>query len=92
MRIETSEQFLRESGIANPPPVLGKSEVFEGRPAMEIDRIRQLELQTIPKPRLFYIGSATAGGASSAGGALGGAGGPAGAAGGASSQPGSGFN
>ncbi len=91
LRVETSEQFLREMGIENPPPILARAESFEGRPAVEIDRIRQLELQSIPKPRLFYIGSATAGGAAG-GGVPGGAGGAAGGAGATTTQSGNGFN
>lgn len=77
MRMDNSEQFYRDLAIPNPPPVLSRAEVFIGRPAVEVERIRTLELQSIPRPRLFYIGSATA-----AGGAGGGAGGATGTAGG----------
>jgi hypothetical protein len=86
MRVDVSEQFLREMGIPNPPAVLARAELFEGRPAVEVDRIRQLELQSIPKPRLFYIGSATAGGGAG-GGVAGGAGAPTGGAGATTTAP-----
>ncbi|WP_157606192.1 hypothetical protein [Schlesneria paludicola] len=79
-RVELAEQFYRESGIVNPPVILARFDSFEGRPAVEVDRIRQLELQSIPRPRLFYIGAATAG-AGAGGGVPGGAGGPTGGAG-----------
>lgn len=68
LRVTTAEQFLRESGIPNPPAVATRAEVFVGRPAVEVDRIRQLELMSIPRPRLFYIGSATAVGGAGGGG------------------------
>ena len=73
LRVEASEEFYREMNIPDPPAILAKAEIFGGRPAVEVDRIRQLEIQSIPKPRLFYIGSATAGGA--AGGGIAGGGG-----------------
>ena len=79
-RVRLAEQFYRESGVMNPPTILARPDTFEGRPAVEVDRIRQLELQSIPRPRLFYIGSATAGGGAG-GGVAGGAGGPTGGAG-----------
>lgn len=47
------------------PPVLLTHDFFIGRPAIEIDTLRRLELQAIPQPRLFVI---SAGGQSSAGG------------------------
>ena len=84
LRAESIEEYFREMAIPNPPPVLTRAENFEGRPAVEVDMIRQLELKSIPRPRLFYIGSATAGGGTNGGasGAVpGGAGAPAGGAG-----------
>jgi hypothetical protein len=80
LRVANSESFYRDMGIPNPPPVLARVDMFEGRPAVEVDRIRQLELQSIPRPRLFYIGAATAG-AGGGGGVPGGAGAPTGGAG-----------
>ena len=68
LRLEKADEFYREMAIPNPPPILSKADVFLGRPAAEVDRIRQLELQTIPRQRLFYIGSATAGGIMGGGG------------------------
>ena len=87
MRAEATEEFFREMAIANPPAVVARPDFFEGRPAVEVDRIRQLELLSIPKPRLFYIGSATAG-AGAGGGVAGGAGGPVGGAGATTTQNG----
>ena len=88
LRLENAEEFYREMGIPNPPPIIARVENFDGRPAVEVDRIRTLELNAIPRPRLFYIGSATA--AQSGGGAAGGAGGPTGGAGATSTSGGSG--
>jgi len=74
LRLQITEQFYRDMGIPNPPPILARAEVFVGRPAVEVDRIRQLELQSIPRQRLFFIGSATSAsmGGGVSGGALGG--------------------
>lgn len=73
LRIANTEQFLRETGSQNIPPIIAKYETFLGRPANEVDRLRTLELQSIPRPRLFIIGRSGTGGA--AGGASGGTGG-----------------
>lgn len=79
-RVETIEQYYRDMGIQNPPAVLARADQFLGRPAEEVDQLRRLELQTMPRPRLFYIGAATAG-AGAGGGVAGGAGGATGGAG-----------
>ncbi len=64
----------------NVPPILMKNDAFLGRPAIEIDTLRRLELQSIPQPRLFVIGSG--------GGTAGGGGSPSSSqAGGTSGQP-----
>jgi len=90
MRMDMCDQYLRDSGIQNPPSVIARADVFMGRPAVEVDRIRQLELQSIPRPRLFYIGSQTAGGAggAAAGGTPGNTGGPNGGVGSSTTTPG----
>ena len=91
IRQETSEQFLRESGVPNPPPVIVRADSFRGRPAVEVDRLRQLELMSIPRPRLFYIGAATAitsGGGGGAMGVPGNTGGPNGGVGSSTTTPG----
>ncbi len=90
MRVTNSEQFYRDMGIVNPPQVLARADIFVGRPAVEVERIRQLEMLSIPRPRLFFIGSATLG-ASPGGGVAGGAGGPVGGAGATSTTSGSGM-
>ena len=76
-RVAEVEQYFRVSGIANTPPIVTRREFFAGRPASEVDRLRTMEMQAIPTPRLFSIGS----GSGSAG---------AGAAGGGSQSGGSG--
>ncbi len=74
LRVASAEQFLRSAGLESVPPVLTKLEFFRGRPANEVDRLRTLELQALPRQRLFTVG--TAGG--SGGGASGGQGATAG--------------
>ncbi len=69
------DEFLRGAGIENVPPVLTKQDFFAGRPANEVDRLRMLELQSIPRPRLFIIGANSRSGASSGAGASQGQGG-----------------
>lgn len=70
LRVAQTEKFLRETGSPNIPPIVVKYEVFNGRPANEVDRLRTLELQSIPRPRLFLIGasSRSGGGGAAAGG------------------------
>lgn len=81
MRLAQADKFMRESGCANIPPIVMKYEIFNGRPANEVDRLRFLELQSIPRPRLFLIGVAGrqgGGGGGSGAGAGGMSGGPGG--------------
>lgn len=80
-RLNNTDMYLRESGIVNPPPLVARSVNFVGRPAREVELIRQAELNSIVRPRLFSVGAATAGGAGG-----GSAGGGAGTAPGAQSQ------
>jgi len=42
------------AGEAEPPPVMLRSDTANGRPAEEIDALRQLELNTMPEPRIIY--------------------------------------
>jgi hypothetical protein len=72
------EQATREIAADGHVPVLLRPELFQGRPAQEIDQLRRLELQSMPRPRLFTVGTA----ARSAGGGGGGS-----QAGGTSGQP-----
>lgn len=72
LRLAQAEEFFRELGATNAPPLVLRYEVFNGRQANEVDRIRTLELQSIPRPRLFLIGASSRGG--SGGGAGGGGG------------------
>lgn len=88
LRVGNAEAFYQELGIVDPPQIVSRLDMFDGRPAIEVDRIRNLELMAIPKPRLFYIGAATAG--QSGGGVAGGAGGPVNGAGATSTGTGPG--
>lgn len=76
----TSRELVADAQV----PVLIRPELFRGRPAQEIDQLRRLELQSMPRPRLFVIGGRT----TSGGGANNNNGG--GSAGGTSGQPPSG--
>jgi hypothetical protein len=71
LRIDAADEFYKEMEIQDPPAICARAEILDGRPAVEVQRIRELELQNIPKPRLFYIGSATAAGSTGSGGAAG---------------------
>ncbi|MBS0201921.1 MAG: hypothetical protein JSS49_03415 [Planctomycetes bacterium] len=85
LRIAQAETYFREMGIQNSPPVVARYETFNGRPANEVDVVRRLELESIPKPRLFLIGRQASGGGGGAGGSS-----AASAAGGSSVQSGNG--
>ena len=65
-RLAQVQQLARELTNGNPPPIVLKNDSFLGRPAVEIDTLRRLELQSIPQPRLFVIGSSQGSGSSSA--------------------------
>lgn len=58
LRSSQVEQYFQQTGIENIPPIVMRQEFFAGRPANEVDRLRTLELQSIPRPRLFIIGTA----------------------------------
>jgi hypothetical protein len=90
LRLAVAEKFLRETGAPNIPPLVAKYETFNGRPANEVDRLRTLELQSIPRPRLFLIGVAGrqgGGGGGSGAGASGGASGSSSGQGSTTTQP-----
>jgi uncharacterized membrane protein YgcG len=75
LRTGAVDEFLRETGCPNLPAVVTVPDTFAGRPANEVDRLRNLELQSIPRPRLFLIGVAGrqgSGGGSGAGPSSGG--------------------
>jgi hypothetical protein len=68
-RLAMVQQSAREFCGDGLPPICLKHDVFQGRPAIEIDTLRRLELQSIPQPRLFTIssqGTSSANGPSSA--------------------------
>ena len=77
-RMAAVQESAREICGDTVPPIILKNDMFLGRPAIEIDTLRRLELQSIPQPRLFII---SAGGTSSASGPS------SSQAGGASGQP-----
>jgi len=67
-RLAMVQQSAREFCGDTLPPILLKHDLFIGRPAIEIDTLRRLELQSIPQPRLFTItsqGTSSANGPSS---------------------------
>jgi hypothetical protein len=75
LRSAATEEFMRDTGSPNIPPIVTIPDTFGGRPANEVDRLRNLELQSIPRPRLFLIGVAgrTGGGGGSGMGSAAGA-------------------
>jgi hypothetical protein len=58
MRAAAADKYLRDTGVADVPPVVTRVDNFPGRPGNEVDRLRMLELQSMPRPRLFLIGVA----------------------------------
>lgn len=58
-RAEQVRQFAEQICGTNVPPIMLKYDSFLGRPAIEIDTLRRLELQSIPQPRLFIVGPAS---------------------------------
>lgn len=64
---KTIQEMRPDAGI----PVLLRVDRFHGRPAQEIDQLRRLELQSIPRPRLFTVGSANRSGGGGSGGGSG---------------------
>ncbi len=70
LRVGQVEQYFQQAGTVSVPPIMLRQEFFAGRPANEVDRLRALELQSIPRPRIYNIG--VTGGAGGGGGASGG--------------------
>jgi hypothetical protein len=64
-RADQVRQYAELVCGANVPPIMLKYDDFNGRPAIEIDTLRRLELQSIPQPRLFTVGSASGSNSSS---------------------------
>lgn len=58
-RAEQVRQFAAQVCGTNVPAILPIYDDFRGRPAIEIDTLRRLELQSIPQPRLFIVGPAS---------------------------------
>ncbi|OYW21319.1 MAG: hypothetical protein B7Z55_05915 [Planctomycetales bacterium 12-60-4] len=69
LRQANVEKTVREYQPDGGVPILLRYDRYQGRPAQEIDQLRRMELQSIPRPRLFTIGSTTGSGGSSSGGA-----------------------
>lgn len=84
LRAKEVEQHLQRTGVEQMPPVLVRQEFFAGRPANEVDALRKLELNSIPRPRLFTIGNGSGGRSGAGQGGSQGSGGGAGGAGGGS--------
>lgn len=70
LRAANVQAGMRELQADCNVPVLLRPDRSLGRPGSEIDRLRELELQSIPAPRLFTVGGAQ--GSGSSGGATGG--------------------
>ena len=68
LRVAEVERYFQMAGIANAPPILTRREFFTGRPASEVDRLRTMEMDAIPTPRLFSIGAGSALGGGTSGG------------------------
>lgn len=67
LRQANVEKSIREFQPDGSVPILFRYDRTLGRPAQEIDQLRRMELQSIPRPRLFIIGpSGSSGGGGSA--------------------------
>ena len=58
LRQASVEKNVQEFQPGGSIPVLMRYDRFKGRSAQEIDQLRRLELQSIPRPRLFIVGTA----------------------------------
>lgn len=67
IRLASVTSAAREMVGGDLPPILLRHDQPLGRPAVEIDRLRQMELQAIPRQRLFTIGTTTGGSGGSGG-------------------------
>lgn len=65
IRIANVQSTTREFTPESTTPIVMRPVMTRGRPAEEIDALRRLELQSMPRPRLFVVGSASGGGAGS---------------------------
>ena len=86
LRVGQVEQYFQQAGIAAVPPIMLRQEFFAGRPAIEVDKLRTLELNSIPRPRIFNLSVGSASGGSGASSGQGG--GSSGSNGGGSSSSG----
>lgn len=84
------QDYIQRVGMDASIPVITRVETFNGRPANEVDRLRELELNAIQPPRLFRIGSGRSSGGSQAAGQQGGGNSSGGNSGGGSSSGGTG--
>ncbi len=64
-RLAQVQEYAQTVCGGNVPPIQLKYDTFLGRPAIEIDTLRRLELQSIPQPRLFIVGPSSGGSSSS---------------------------
>lgn len=64
-RLAAVQQLAQETCGDVVPPIILKNDMFLGRPAIEIDTLRRLELQSIPQPRLFIISGSQGSGSGS---------------------------
>ncbi len=67
LRQTNVDKTIREFQPDGSVPILFRYDRTQGRPAQEIDQLRRMELQSIPRPRLFTIGGSSSGGGGAAG-------------------------
>lgn len=89
VRFARAQQLTNELAPGGGVQVVSRLQLPESRPATEINKLRLLEMQSMPTPRLLMtVGVGTgAQGAGSSGGATGATANPAGASGGSGSTP-----
>lgn len=85
LRVSQVEQYFQQAGTVGVPPIVMRQEFFAGRPANEVDRLRTLEMQAIPRQRIFNLSVSNSGGGASGASGQGASGGGGGTGSGGSS-------
>jgi uncharacterized membrane protein YgcG len=75
LRLAQVQAAVKQYAPTTSTPVVMRPAATPGRPAEEIDHLRRLELQSLPRPRLFTVGVASRGTSGGAGAGAGGGGG-----------------
>jgi hypothetical protein len=63
LRLEHVQSAAREFSADASTPIVMRPVMTRGRPAEEIDTLRRLEMQSMPRPRLFTVGTGSRGSA-----------------------------